>query len=184
MVASPFNEVIQIGKKILRNDRFQVYENNDLVGVELAGVIKNIMAIASGALSGMGYGENAKGLLISRGAVEMVHLGKALGGNTSAFLGVAGIGDLVTTCNSPMSRNFTVGYRLAKGEKLSAILEDMEGIAEGVNTIRIVKKCADYYNVRAMITETLYKVLFQNLTVQEAVQYLMRYPLNVDINFL
>ena len=184
VVASHFNEVIQIGKKLLRNDRFQVYENNDLVGVELAGVIKNIIAIASGALSGMGYGENAKGLLISRGAVEMVHLGKALGGSTSAFLGVAGIGDLVTTCNSPMSRNFTVGYRLAKGEQLSAILEDMEEIAEGVNTIRIVKKCADYYKVRAMITETLYKVLFQNLTVQEAVQYLMRYPLNVDINFL
>lgn len=184
VVASHFNEVIQTGKKLLRNDRFQVYENNDLVGVELAGVIKNIIAIASGALSGMGYGENAKGLLISRGAVEMVHLGKALGGGTSAFLGVAGIGDLVTTCNSPMSRNFTVGYRLAKGEQLSAILEDMEEIAEGVNTVRIVKKCADYYKVRAMITETLYKVLFQNLTVQEAVQYLMRYPLNVDINFL
>ena len=184
VVASHFNEVIQTGKKLLRNDRFQVYENHDLVGVELAGVIKNIIAIASGALSGMGYGENAKGLLISRGAVEMVHLGKALGGSTSAFLGVAGIGDLVTTCNSPMSRNFTVGYRLAKGETLSEILDDMEEVAEGVNTIRIVKKCADYYKVRAMITETLYKVLFQNLTVQEAVQYLMRYPLNVDINFL
>ncbi len=184
VVASHFNEVIQIGKKLLRNDRFQVYENKDLVGVELAGVIKNIIAIASGALSGLGYGENAKGLLISRGAVEMVHLGKALGGSTSAFLGVAGIGDLVTTCNSPMSRNFTVGYRLAKGETLAEILEDMEEVAEGINTIRIVKKCADYYKVRAMITETLYKVLFQNLTVQEAVQYLMRYPLNVDINFL
>jgi len=184
VVASHFNEVIQTGKKLLRNDRFQVYENKDLVGVELAGVIKNIIAIASGALSGMGYGENAKGLLISRGAVEMVHLGKALGGSTSAFLGVAGIGDLVTTCNSPMSRNFTVGYRLAKGETLAEILDDMEEVAEGINTIRIVKKCADYYKVRAMITETLYKVLFQNLTVQEAVQYLMRYPLNVDINFL
>ncbi len=184
VVASHFNEVIQIGKKLLRNDRFQVYENKDLVGVELAGVIKNIIAIASGALSGLGYGENAKGLLISRGAVEMVHLGKALGGSTSAFLGVAGIGDLVTTCNSPMSRNFTVGYRLAKGETLAEILDDMEEVAEGINTIRIVKKCADYYKVRAMITETLYKVLFQNLTVQEAVQYLMRYPLNVDINFL
>lgn len=184
VVASHFNEVIQTGKKLLRNDRFQVYENNDLIGVELAGVIKNIIAIASGALSGMGYGENAKGLLISRGAVEMVHLGRALGGGTSAFLGVAGIGDLVTTCNSPMSRNFTVGYRLAKGETLTEILADMEEVAEGINTIRIVKKCADFYKVRAMITETLYKVLFQNLTVQEAVQYLMRYPMNVDINFL
>lgn len=184
VVASPFNEVIQIGKRLLRNDRFQVYENHDLVGVEIAGVLKNIIAIASGALSGLGYGENAKGLLISRGAVEMVYLGRALGGNTSAFLGVAGIGDLVTTCNSPMSRNFTVGYRLAKGEKLKHILEDMHEVAEGVNTIQIVKKCADFYKVRALITGTLYKVLFEGMTVPEALQYLMRSPLNVDIDFL
>lgn len=184
VIASHFNEVIQTGKRLLRNDRFMVYENSDLVGIELAGVIKNIIAIASGALSGLGYGENAKGLLISRGAVEMVHLGRALGGDVKAFLGVAGIGDLVTTCNSHMSRNFTVGYRLAKGETLQEIMNDMEEVAEGIHTIRIAKKCADYYGVRAMITETLYKVLFEKLTAQEAVQYLMRYPLNMDINFL
>ncbi len=184
VVASHFNEVIQIGKKLLRNDRFQVYENNDIVGVEIAGVLKNIIAIASGALSGLGYGENAKGLLISRGAVEMVYLGRALGGDLKAFLGVAGIGDLVTTCNSPMSRNFTVGYRLAKGEKLEAILADMTEIAEGVNTVRIAKKCADHYKVRALITDRLYKVLFEGMTVEEALDFLMRYPLNVDIDFL
>ena len=184
VVASPFNEVIQIGKKLLRNDRFNVYENPDLVGIELAGVIKNIIAIASGALSGLGYGENAKGLLVSRGAVEMVYLGRALGGNTKAFLGVAGIGDLVTTCNSPMSRNFTVGYRLAKGEKLNDILRDMEEVAEGVYTVKIAKKCADYYGVKALITQTLYRVLFEDLTVQDALSYLMRYPLNIDIDFI
>ncbi len=184
VVASHFQEVIQTGKKLLRNDRFQVYENYDLVGVEIAGVLKNIIAIASGALSGLGYGENAKGLLISRGAVEMVYLGKVLGGDTKTFLGVAGIGDLVTTCNSPMSRNYTVGYRLAKGEKLKDILEDMEEVAEGVNTIRIAKKCSEYYKVRPLITDTLYKVLFEGMTVQEALDYLMRYPLNVDIKLL
>ncbi len=184
VVASHFNEVIHIGKRLLRNDRFQVYENNDLVGVEIAGVLKNIIAIASGALSGLGYGENAKGLLISRGAVEMVYLGRALGGDLKAFLGVAGIGDLVTTCNSPMSRNFTVGYRLAKGEKLVDILADMSEVAEGINTVRIAKKCADHYKVRALITDRLYKVLFEGMTVEEALEFLMRYPLNVDIDFL
>ncbi len=184
VIASPFQEVIQIGKKLLRNDRFQVYGNNDLVGVEMAGVLKNIIAIASGALSGLGFGENAKGLLISRGAVEMIYLGRALGGNTKAFLGLAGIGDLVTTCNSPMSRNFTVGYRLAKGETLPQILEGMHEVAEGVNTIRIVKKCADYYKVRAPITDRLYKVLFEGMTVPEALEHLMRYPLDVDIDFI
>lgn len=184
VVASPFQEVIQTGKRLLRNDRFQVYENSDLVGVELAGVLKNIIAIASGGLSGLGHGENAKGLLISRGAVEMVYLGRILGGNTKAFLGLAGIGDLVATCNSPMSRNYMVGYRLAKGETLQEIMADMQEVAEGINTIRIAKKCADYYKARPIITDTLYKVLFEGMTVQDAVDYLMRYPLNVDIDFL
>jgi len=184
VIASHFNEVINLGKRLLRNERFQVYGNNDLVGVELAGVLKNIIAIASGALSGMGYGENAKGLLISRGMVEMVYLGRALGGNTTAFLGIAGIGDLVTTCSSALSRNFTVGHRLAQGQTLKEILETTDEVAEGVNTVRIVKKCADHYKVRAPITQTLYKVLFENLTVKEGLQYLMRYPLNADIDFL
>jgi glycerol-3-phosphate dehydrogenase (NAD(P)+) len=184
VIASQFHEVIQLGKRLLRNERFQVYGNNDLVGVELAGVLKNIIAIAAGALSGMGYGENAKGLLVSRGMVEMIYLGRALGGNTKAFLGVAGVGDLVTTCNSPLSRNFNIGYRLAQGETLEMILKSTDEIAEGINTVRIAKKCAEYYKVRAPITTTLYKVLFEDLTVKEALHYLMRYPLNVDIDFL
>lgn len=184
VIASQFNEVIQIGKRLLRNEKFQVYGNNDLVGVELAGVLKNVIAIAAGALSGMGYGENAKGLLISRGMVEMIYLGRALGGNTKAFLGVAGVGDLVTTCNSSLSRNFNIGYRIAKGENLEQILKTTDEIAEGINTVLIAKKCADYYKVRAPITATLYKVLFEDLTMKEALQYLMRYPLNVDIDFL
>ena len=184
VIASPFQEVIQTGKKLLRSDRFQVYENSDLIGIELAGVLKNIIAIAAGALSGLGYGDNARGLLISRGAVEMVYMGRALGGNTKAFLGVAGIGDLVATCNSPTSRNFSVGYRLAKGEKLEHILGDMDEVAEGVNTVKIVKKCADFYRVRAMITDSLHKVLFENLTVQDALLHLMRFPYSMDIDFL
>ncbi|MCA6380035.1 MAG: NAD(P)-dependent glycerol-3-phosphate dehydrogenase [Cytophagales bacterium] len=184
VIASHFDEVIQTGKKLLRNDRFQVYENHDIVGVEIAGVLKNIIAIAAGALSGLGYGENAKGLLVSRGAVEMIYLGRALGGDVKAFLGVAGIGDLVTTCNSPLSRNFTVGYRLAKGEKLDDILNDMGEIAEGVNTIQIAKKCADHYKIRALITDRLYKVLFEGMTVEAALDFLMRFPLSADIDFI
>jgi glycerol-3-phosphate dehydrogenase (NAD(P)+) len=184
VIASQFNEVINLGKKLLRNDQFQVYGNNDLVGVELAGVLKNIIAIAAGALSGMGYGENAKGLLVSRGMVEMIYLGRALGGNTKAFLGVAGVGDLVTTCNSSLSRNFNIGFRIAKGETLEEILQSTDEIAEGINTVLIAKKCADHYKVKAPITNTLYKVLFEDLTMKQALQYLMRYPLNVDIDFL
>ncbi len=184
VVASRFEEVVEIGQKLLRTDRFQVYGNADLIGIELAGVLKNIIAIASGALSGLGMGDNALGLLISRGLVEMIYLGRALGGNIEAFIGLAGIGDLVTTCSSTLSRNHTVGYRLAKGEKLTEILSTMEEVAEGVNTIQIVKKCLNYYKVRAPITETLHDVLFEDLPAEKALHYLMKYPYNVDIDFL
>jgi glycerol-3-phosphate dehydrogenase (NAD(P)+) len=184
VIASPFNEVLSIGKRLLRNEQFQVYGNNEIIGVELAGVLKNIIAIASGALSGMGYGENARGLLISRGVVEMIHLGRALGGKTKAFLGVAGIGDLVATSNSSLSRNFQVGHKLAQGMTLSEILASTNEVAEGINTVHIMKKCADYYKVRAPITSTIYKVLFEDLTAEQALNYLMRYPLNVDIDFI
>lgn len=184
VVASRFDEVINTGIKLLRTERFQVYGSKDLIGVELCGVLKNIIAIASGALGGMGYGDNARALLISRGMVEMIHLGKALGGNTEAFLGLAGVGDLVATCSSQLSRNYTVGFRLAQGEKLPEILQSMEETAEGVNTIKITKKLADFYKVRAPILEMLHKILFEELTVEEALQYLMKYPFKVDIDFL
>ena len=184
VVASRFNEVIKAGQRLLRSDRFQVYGSKDLIGVELCGVLKNIIAIGSGALSGMGLGENARALLISRGMVEMIYLGKALGGNTEAFIGLAGVGDLVATCSSTHSRNFTVGYRLAQGEALSDILNTMEEVAEGVNTIQTVKKLASYYKVRAPITETLYKVLFEGMTVEKALELLMKSPFNSDVDFL
>ena len=184
VVASHFDEVIETGIRLLRTDRFQVYGSKDLIGVELCGVLKNIIAIASGALSGLGYGENARALLISRGMVEMIYLGRALGGNTEAFIGLAGVGDLVATCSTTLSRNFTVGHRLAKGEKLHQIIESMEETAEGINTIKIARKLANFYKVRMPILDMLHKVLFENLTVEEALQYLMKYPFNVDIDFL
>ncbi|MFC4872734.1 NAD(P)H-dependent glycerol-3-phosphate dehydrogenase [Negadavirga shengliensis] len=184
VVASHYNEVIQEGQRLLRSDNFQVYGNPDIVGVELSGVLKNIIAIAAGALSGMGLGENAKGLLISRGMVELIYLGNAMGGSTKSFIGLAGIGDLVTTCNSTLSRNFTVGYRLAKGDKLDDIVADMEEVAEGINTVKLVKLFLSGTDLRAPITENLYKVLFEGFKVETALQYLMKYPANVDIDFL
>ena len=184
VLASHFNEVVQEGQKLLRSDRFQVYGSHDLIGVELAGILKNIIAIASGAVTGMGLGENARALLISRGMVEMIYMGRAFGGNIQAFIGLAGIGDLVATCSSPLSRNFTVGYRLAKGESLDEIIESMEEIAEGINTTKITKKLLKNYNIRAPITETLHKILFEGMTVDNALHYLMKYPFNHDVDFI
>lgn len=184
VIASKYNEVILEGQSLLRSEKFQVYGNSDIVGVELSGVLKNIIAIAAGALAGLKLGENAKGLLISRGMVEMVHLSNALGGSVKSVIGLAGIGDLVTTCNSVNSRNFTVGFRLANGEKLDEILASMDEVAEGVNTIRVIKAFLETADLRAPITEYLYRVLFENFDIKEALQFLMKYPFNVDIDFV
>ena len=99
-------------------------------------------------------------------------------------MGLAGIGDLVTTCNSVHSRNFTVGYRLAKGDSLETILGDMEEVAEGINTVRIIKAFLETADLRAPITENLYRVLFEDLEIEEALQFLMKYPFNVDVDFV
>lgn len=184
VIASPFNEVIAEGKRLLRTENFQVYGNHDLIGVELCGILKNIIAIASGILSGLELGENARGLLVSRGLVEMIYLGSALGGEISSFIGLAGIGDLVATTSSQTSRNFTCGYKIAKGMSLAEVQEEMEETAEGVNTIRIVKLLMDAQKLKPLITETLHKILFDGMSPQKGVEYLMRYPGNIDIDFL
>lgn len=184
VVASHFEEVIDQGQKLLKNDRFLVYGSNDLIGIELCGVLKNIIAIGTGMISGMGLGENARAMLISRGMVEMVYIGNALGGNTKAFLGLAGVGDLVATCSSKLSRNFTVGFRLAKGETLDEIMQSMEEVAEGVNTIKIINRLAVSYNIRVPITETLHNIIQGEMSVMEAYTYFMKFPFRSEIDFI
>ncbi|GHE65348.1 NAD(P)H-dependent glycerol-3-phosphate dehydrogenase [Roseivirga thermotolerans] len=184
VIASPFNEVISKGKSLLRSENFQVYGNADLRGVELCGILKNIIAIGSGILSGLGLGENSRGLLVSRGLVEMIYLGKALGGEISSFVGLAGIGDLVATTTSTSSRNYTLGHKIGKGASLQEALGEMEETAEGVNTIRIIKQLADSQGLKPLITETLFKILEGEMTAEQGVNYLMRYQGNIDINFL
>lgn len=184
VVASHFEEVIDQGQKLLKNDRFLVYGSNDLIGIELCGVLKNIIAIGTGMLSGMGLGENSRAMLISRGMVEMVYIGNALGGNTKAFLGLAGVGDLVATCSSKLSRNFTVGYRLAKGESLNDIISSMEEVAEGLNTVKIINALAESYDIRVPITETLHNIIEGEMSVNEAYTYFMKFPFRSEIDFI
>jgi len=184
VVASHFDEVVQIGQRLLKNDRFMIYGSKDLIGIELCGILKNIIAVGAGTISGMELGENAKSLFISRGLVEMVYIGTALGGNLQAFLGLAGVGDLIATCTSKLSRNFTVGYRLAEGETLEEITTSMEEVAEGIKTIKIVKELSDTYRIKIPITNALYKILHREMTIQEAHTYLMSFPFRAEIDFL
>lgn len=184
VIASKFEEVIREGEFAIRSMRFQTYGNSDILGVELAGVLKNTMAIAAGVVGGLGYGNNASAFLIARGLGEIIRIGAALGANPSAFLGIAGIGDLVATCTSPLSRNYTVGYRLAKGETLSEIIATSSEVAEGIKTVNICKKLAEKMDIRIPIIETTYKVLYEDLPVSEAVKYLMNYRWIADVDFI
>jgi len=184
VIASKFDEVIREGEFAIRSKRFQTYGNSDILGVELAGVLKNTMAIAAGVVGGLGYGHNASAFLIARGLGEIIRIGKALGANTSAFLGIAGIGDLVATCTSPLSRNYTVGYRLAKGEKLAQIIATSSEVAEGIKTVNICKKLSEKMDIRIPIIETTYRVLFEDMEVSDAVKFLMNYRWIADVDFI
>lgn len=184
VVASRFDEVIREGVAALKSDRFQVYGTRDILGIELTGVLKNYVAIASGAMSGLGFGENARALLITRGMAEMIYIGKALGADKRSFLGMAGIGDLIATCSSPKSRNFTVGYRIAKGEKLEDIVASLGEVAEGIRTLKIGKLIVEHTGVNAPLLQTIYKVIFEDLPMERAVKFLMRYPVSADAEYL
>ncbi len=184
VVASHFNEVISTGQSLLRNDRFLIYGSNDLIGIELCGILKNIIAVGAGTIAGLGLGENSRALFISRGLVEMVHIGKALGGNAQAFLGLAGVGDLIATSASNLSRNYTVGFRLAQGESIDEIIASMDEVAEGVKTITIINELSKTYKVRCPITETLKRIIQGEMTVNDAHKFLMKFPFRAEIDFL
>ena len=184
VVASQFNEVIEVGQRMLKNDRFLIYGSNDLIGIELCGILKNIIALGAGAISGMGLGENAKALFISRGLVEMVFIGKALGGNAKAFLGLAGVGDLIATCSSSDSRNYTVGNRLAKGESIEDIIASMEEVAEGVKTIDLIYQLGESLGFRVPITQTLHRIIHKEWGMDEAHSFLMNFPFRAEIDFM
>ncbi|MBC7396878.1 MAG: NAD(P)-dependent glycerol-3-phosphate dehydrogenase, partial [Bdellovibrionales bacterium] len=151
VIASPFNDVTQAGESVFSTPRFRVYTSSDLVGVEWGGTLKNIFAIASGILESKGLGWNTKSLLLSRGLAEMVRFGVAMGAKAETFLGLSGMGDLIATCSSSQSRNFRVGYHLAKGESLEEVLKELGQVAEGVRTTRIVYEFAKSRNVEMPI---------------------------------
>ncbi len=184
VIASKFDEVIKEGEAAIRSKRLQVYSNHDIYAVELAGVLKNSMALAAGALGGLGYGQNAMAFLITRGIGEIIRLATAMGADKQAFLGLAGIGDLVATCTSPLSRNYTVGARLAKGETLEHILATSSEIAEGIKTVSISKKLADSTGTKTPIIQVIYKVLFEGLKAEQALSYLMEYRWGYDADYI
>ncbi len=157
-------------------DRFRVYTNVDIIGVELAAALKNVIAIAAGICDGLGYGDNAKSALMTRGLVEMTRFGTSLGALPETFAGLAGMGDLITTCASPYSRNRKVGERLGAGETLEQILQSMDAVAEGVWTTRSVHELAEQQEIDMPITAEVFRVLFEGKPALEATDSLMMRP--------
>ena len=159
---------------------FRVYTNTDVIGCELAGALKNIIAIASGMGDGANAGDNTKAAIITRGLAELTRLGIAMGGKKGTFAGLAGMGDLVATCSSSKSRNHHVGFQLGRGKKLDQIISEMNEVAEGVKTAKVVMELAKEYNVRMPISEEIYKVLYEGNTVNEAFRGLIKHEVGSE----
>ena len=173
VVASADPEVATYARTLLTTASLRVYTASDMVGVELGGALKNIVAIGAGFNDGMNYGENAKAAFITRGLAEIARLGVAAGAHPLTFSGLAGMGDLIATCASPLSRNHQLGRRLAAGEKLDAILASTHSVAEGIYTTKAALQLAARYNVEMPITRQLGLVLFEGLDPRKAVPELM-----------
>jgi len=161
---------------------FRVYTSYDVVGVELGGAVKNVMAIAAGISDGLGLGYDTRAALITRGVTEIQRLGIRLGANPKTFMGLAGIGDLVLTCTGTLSRNWMVGYKLGQGMRLETILSDMRTVAEGVKTTKSVYNMSQNMGVEMPITEQVYRILYEDLGPREALQALMGRDLKHEID--
>ncbi len=184
VIASRFNEVTEIGKKVLQSDIFRVYGTSDLKGAEWGGVLKNCYAIGSGIIFGMGFGYNLRAVLITRAISEMVRLGHAMGSSKKAFFGMAGIGDMIATASVNKSRNFSVGERLGKGEKLDDILNSMSEPAEGLRTVIIARELSKHFGLHLPIVDIIYRIIYNDFDKQKAMVYLMNYPYTEDVDFM
>src|SRR5208282_1537100 len=173
VAASDDDDLVRLVQDVFSTQWFRVYTNTDLIGTELAGASKNVIAIAAGILDGLAAGNNAKAALVTRGLVEITRLGVAMGAAESTFHGLAGMGDLVTTCVSPEGRNRTVGEQIGKGRKLQDILDGMDSIAEGVPTTRSVRELSLRHHVEMPITEAVHAVLFEGKDAINALTDLM-----------
>jgi len=162
------------------NDYFRVYSSEDIVGVELGGALKNVIAVASGVIDGLNQGDNTRGALMTRGLVEIARLGEAMGSDMRTFMGLTGMGDLITTCTSQHSRNRFVGEKIGRGEKLDDILAGMSMVAEGVPTCKSAVALAEKHGIEMPITQAVYNTLFGGADPRENILDLMQRALKVE----
>ncbi|CDN15524.1 MAG: NAD(P)H-dependent glycerol-3-phosphate dehydrogenase [Richelia sp.] len=173
VVASNIASAASKAQLIFSSHRFRVYTNSDPLGVELGGTLKNVIAIAAGVCDGLQLGTNAKAALVARGLTEMVRMAVHWGAKQETFYGLSGLGDLLATCNSPLSRNYQVGYHLAGGKDITEILANLRGTAEGINTTMVLQQRSQQQNISMPITEQVYCLLQGQITPKQALEELM-----------
>ena len=181
-IASKNDELNKVAQEIFHNKYFRIYVNKDLIGVEVGGALKNIIALGCGIIDGMAYGDNAKAALLTRGLIEITRLGKKLGADEMTFLGLGGIGDLVVTCTSKHSRNYNCGYLIGQGYSLEEAIEKLDMVAEGVRTTKVCYFLSKQFDVYMPITENIYKVLYEGLSIKDCVNNLMNKMAAEELN--
>ena len=180
VVASTVLSAAQFIQNIFASRNFRVYTNSDPIGVELGGTLKNVIAIAVGACDGLNLGTNAKSALITRSLIEIIRVGVYFGAQPETFWGLSGLGDLLATCNSNLSRNYQVGYAIAQGKSLEEAIANVQGTAEGVNTANVLIEISDREKISVPVSRYVYRLLKGEITLQQAVEGLMERDLKPE----
>jgi len=183
VIASENVSVRELVQKVLKSEYFRVYTNDDMFGVELGGALKNIYAIIAGLASAMGMGHNTNSMLVTRSLTEMARFGRKLGADPMTFLGLSGVGDLVVTCSSPLSRNFRIGVALGQGLTIDQAVAEVGQVAEGVNTLRQVKEKSDELGVYMPLVKGLYQIIYGGTSVKNIVASLMLGEQALDVEY-
>ena len=183
VIASKNNNLIKDVKTVLASDTFKVYSSDDIQGVELAGALKNIYAIICGMADSLEVGENAVGLILTRSMAEMSRFAVAKGANPITFLGLAGMGDLVATCTSTLSRNFQLGFNLGGGMNLEEAKDKVGQVAEGIRTLEVIKKESSRLNIKMPLVDSLYNIIYKESSANTLIDDLVNNPHEVDVEF-
>ncbi|MDX2098347.1 MAG: NAD(P)H-dependent glycerol-3-phosphate dehydrogenase [Leptolyngbyaceae cyanobacterium bins.59] len=184
VVASHTMAAAETIQSLLSSANFRVYTNVDPLGVELGGTLKNIIAIAAGSCDALQLGTNAKAALVTRGLSEMIRIGTRWGANAETFYGLSGLGDLLATCNSSLSRNYQLGYQLGEGKTVAEALTTLRGTAEGINTTRVIVQVTDQWSISAPISHQVHRLIQGEVTPQAAVEALMLRSMKPEQNLL
>lgn len=183
VIASDSSELRQAVQNVLGCAYFRVYASADVKGVELGGALKNIYAIMAGIVAAKGLGENTISMLLTRSLAEMGRFSQVQGANPMTFLGLAGVGDLIATCTSPLSRNYRVGYAFGSGKNLQQAIDELGEVAEGVNTLAQIKRYADEHDIYMPLVQGLYKVMYQEVPLAVVIEHLMTAEQNSDVEY-